>query len=64
MSSGIVRVKEVAKNKVVMEYADGSKVVFELVQMPNGSKVLLMTLLDKDGSVIGGSAIPARHADQ
>jgi hypothetical protein len=64
MSKGIVKVEEVAKGRVVVEYEDGSKAVFDLMRTLDGPKVYFVTLLDRNGKIIGTHIIPAGNADQ
>jgi hypothetical protein len=52
MSKEIV-IEKVAKDKVVVEYSDGSKAIFDLMRMLDSSEVYLMTLLDRNGKIIG-----------
>jgi len=54
----IVRIEKVAKNRVVVEYVDGKRAIFDLMKMLDGSKVYLVTWLDENGKIIGTNVTP------
>jgi len=55
----IDKIEKAAKNRVVVEYFDGKKAIFDLMKMPGGSRVYLVTLLDENGKIIGAYMVPA-----
>jgi hypothetical protein len=64
MSRRVVRIEKVAKNRVLVKYEDGSMAIFDLMRMPDGPRVYFVTLLDRNGKIVGWHIIPASHADQ
>jgi hypothetical protein len=65
MPKRVVKIEKVAENRVVAEYEDGSKAVFDLMRILDGPKVWLVTLIDRRGNIIGPFIIPWHsYADQ
>jgi len=54
----IVKIEKVAKNRVVVEYVDGKRAIFDLVKTLDGSKVYLVSWVDENGKIIGTEVIP------
>jgi len=59
MPKRVVRIEKVAKNRVFVEYEDGSAAIFDLMQLLGGQRVYFVTLLDRNGRIIGQHIIPA-----